>query len=222
MTHDTAPAVQMLGLTRREFGWFRTGSRTAFVSVCEPSIASDGCVTLILAPLGIESQGSSASLDALELALVSSGHVVIRVEPPGTGNAADNGEEGPEWEWVVRSGIDIATASAARWPGRPLVILGVQLGAAAAVEVADAVESVSSIVAWAPTVNGRKFLRALKIFGAVATDENRRGEQSDQPVATLQVGGYSFGPGLQESIARDQPKRAFVFVGRVDSRDRPR
>jgi alpha-beta hydrolase superfamily lysophospholipase len=202
--HDLEPAVQTLGLTRREFGWFRTNSdsesRTAFVSVREPSIVTDGCVALVLSPIGIESQGSSASLDALELALVSSGHVVIRIDPPGAGSATDDGEEGPEWEWIVQASVDVAKAAVTRWPDRPLVLVGVQLGAAVAVEVAEALGSVSSIVAWAPTVNGKKFLRALKMFGAVASDENPGVAQPDKPVTALQVGGYSFGPRLQEAI----------------------
>jgi pimeloyl-ACP methyl ester carboxylesterase len=212
MTLDNVvgPGLQSLGLHRREFGWFTNGDQTSFVTVREPSSVTDGSVVLFLSPLGIESQGSSASLDALEASLVSSGHVVVRNDPPGTGSAPDSGEGGPEWNSLVRSSVEVAVASARRWPGRPLVLLGVQLGVAIAVEVANVLESagtsnpISSVVAWAPTVNGRKFLRALKMFGAVAKNGGvePEGEQTDRPPATVQVGGHSFGPQLQEDIAR--------------------
>jgi alpha-beta hydrolase superfamily lysophospholipase len=204
------PVTQSLGLHRREFGWFTNGDLTSFVTVREPSSAADGSVVLFLSALGIESQGSSASLDALEASLVSSGHVVVRNDPPGTGSAPDDGERGPEWDSLVRSSIDVAAASALRWPGRPLVLLGVQLGVAIAVEVANVLEStgtknpIASVVAWSPTVNGRKFLRALKMFGAVAKNgpDEPEGAQTERPPTTVHVGGYSFGPQLQEDIAR--------------------
>jgi alpha-beta hydrolase superfamily lysophospholipase len=207
---DAPPASQTLGLHRREFGWFdhTNADQTSFVTVREPLGASDGCIAIVVSPLGIESQGSSASIDALESALVRSGHVTIRFDPPGTGSSPQTGDNGPTWDHIVQTSVRLAEAAAQRWPGRPLVFVGVQLGAPAAVDAANllakSAHPVTSLVAWAPTVNGKKYLRALKMFGAVATEESDGRTTTDRPKAALQVAGYRFGAELQESIGRIQ------------------
>jgi pimeloyl-ACP methyl ester carboxylesterase len=215
---------------RREFGWRTTKDRTVFLMVRNPSsvdLRPDRAVVVIVGALGIESQGSSAALDALEVTLANSGHVTVRFDPPGMGNAPGFAIDGPDWDDVTKSTADVLAAVSQRWPGHHLVVLGVQLGVAAAVEAIHQLPenvSVASLVAWAPAINGRKFLRNLRVFGAVAQGPPRVGGEVDSAEPTpgdtgvLEAGGYAFGPTLQQSlgainlVTQPPPRVGSVFV----------
>jgi pimeloyl-ACP methyl ester carboxylesterase len=214
---------------RREFGWRTTEDRTVFLMVRNPSPVdnpADRAVVVIVGALGIESQGSSAALDALELTLANSGHVTVRFDPPGMGNAPGLAIDGPDWDDVTKSTADVLAAVSQRWPGHRLVVLGVQLGVAAAVEAIDRLPgsiSVASLLAWAPAINGRKFLRNLRMFGAVAQGPPRVGGEVNpfEPAGdtgVLEAGGYAFGSALQRSIGainlvtQPTPRVGSVFV----------
>jgi alpha-beta hydrolase superfamily lysophospholipase len=209
--NTSGPAVWSGGNSvRREFGWRTTEDRTVFVMASDPSdldLRADGCVVVIVGALGIESQGSNAALDAMESTLSNAGHVVVRFDPPGMGNAPGDAIDGPEWEDVTQSTADMLSAASRRWPSRPLVVLGVQLGVAAAVEALDRLPGdveVVSLVAWAPAVSGKKFLRNMRMFGAVANGppgtQNEVNEAAPAEMGSLEAGGYCFGPTLQRSL----------------------
>ena len=193
---------------QRQFGWFVATKKPVFVNAQIPR-AAPGCAVLIMAPIGIESQGSAATLDALSKILCDAGHIAVRFDPPGTGNSAGECPAGPVWEDWIDSTVDVIAATRQCWPERSVVIVSLQLSTAVAL---DAIERanlrglhVSGLVGWAPTVNGKRFLRALKMFGAVALPAG--GEQTDgvptedQP-QSIESGGYAFGTELQESIRR--------------------
>lgn len=207
-------AVAVDATQQREFGWFVDTSSAVFVHARVPRAAMSGCVVLIMGPIGIESQGAAATLNTLSNMLCDSGHVAIEFDPPGTANSVGECPSGPVWEDWIDATVALLSSARSCWPQRPVVVVSLQLSTAvalAAIERSRALgHPTSGLVAWAPTINGKRFLRALKMFGAVslAADNPAKdnGEVTDlggsENPRSIESGGYVFGVDLQEAIER--------------------
>ena len=192
----------------REFGWFVGSTSPVFVSVASPRKAATGHAVLVVAPIGIESQGAAASLDALTRSLCEAGHFVVRFDPPGFGNSIGDCPNGPNWEDWITATVELLRSTREAFPLGALAVVSLQLGTPVAFAAIDRAASIGvttdGLVAWAPTINGKRFIRALKMFGAVAADhpvsETKR-ETAGPETSIIESGGYAFGPDLQHSIA---------------------
>ncbi len=194
---------------RREFGWFVGSTSPVFVSVASPRKPATGHAVLVVAPIGIESQGAAASLDSLTKSLCGAGHSVVRFDPPGFGNSIGDCPNGPSWDDWITATVELLRATREAFPTGAVAVVSLQLGTPVALAAIDRATSTGvstdGLVAWAPTINGKRFIRALKMFGAVAADHPVSQAQHDTAgpeTSIVESGGYAFGQELQHSISR--------------------
>lgn len=191
-----------------EAGWF--GSLESFVVVERPqSSARKASTVLLLGPVGAQAQGLAASLRFARQRLVAQGHTVLQIDPPGTGLAAGDGFVGLDWQHWVAAASELVEAAAAQWPTQRIVLFGTQLGAAVAAELIARPElGIEDLIAWAPTTNGRRFLRAQRLLGVArgerltpATTANKSGVVDASPGGVLEAGGFCYSEALQQAVS---------------------
>jgi hypothetical protein len=144
---------------------------------------SGGDGVLVLPAIGYAYTTSHRTLRRAAERLAAAGHTVLRIDYDGTGDSAgDQWDDGrvAAWERSVAAGVaELRALGCER-----LTILGVQLGAALALRYAAGTAATGPgtaptgpggaperIVAWAPTLQGRRLARELKMFaGEAPTD----------------------------------------------------
>jgi alpha-beta hydrolase superfamily lysophospholipase len=141
------------------FGWHHAPARTA--EVCRGGV-------VLCPPFGWELVRSYRSFRHLAERLSASGFHVLRFDYDGTGESAGaDGDPGRlrAWRGSIGSAIDelrarsgLSTAS----------VFGARLGATLALLVAAERGDVSSVVAWAPALTGRAYLREMRAFRRLA------------------------------------------------------
>jgi pimeloyl-ACP methyl ester carboxylesterase len=171
---------------------------------------------LICPPFGFEYIHSHRSLVHLADKLATAGFVVLRLDYPGTGDSA--GDEGASdlvaaWLGSVGDGLDLLE----RLTGGPATVVGLRLGALLGV-VAASQRPVHGVVAWAPVVSGKRYVRELHALHRVAaTDSSSSG--------FLEAGGFRISDSTAASLTSlDLASAAPDVVGEalvVDRTDQP-
>ncbi len=164
---------------------------------------------VICNPFGHEAIYAHRTLRTIAECAAGLGIPALRFDYGGTGNSAD---VDPSADQVALWSQDVLAAVRAvrRHTGVDEVcVLGVRLGATLAALAASISPEIGSIVALAPIVNGRRYLRELHIIRAAApsgTDADVFGEvppPSYDPArpGALDVNGYSLSAATVESLA---------------------
>jgi pimeloyl-ACP methyl ester carboxylesterase len=173
--------------------YFKSGRQSLFGWLHLPEeSARTGLGVVICKPFGYEAICAHGSIRAFADACASAGATVLRFDYTGTGDSSGtdtNTDAVAQWCDDIRAAMDALrqTGQVAR-----LALLGVRFGALLAGMVADIDPSVESLIAVAPVVSGRRYLRELRAFQATASAEGS--PSADQPrdeSKGLEVTGFS-------------------------------
>jgi pimeloyl-ACP methyl ester carboxylesterase len=151
---------------------------------------------LICGPVGPEAMGVHRTLRALAASLAQAGLPAMRFDYDGTGDAAGDELDPQRLEAWLRSVRDALSAGAQRLGVTRWILVGVRLGAALAAQVAAERDDVEALVAIAPVLVGRGFVRELRAFAMAGAG---RGEAD--PRGLHEVGGCAFDEAAWQSMA---------------------
>ncbi len=138
--------------------------------------------------------------------LAGRGWAVLLLDPFGTGDSAGSFHEA-RWEiWLADAGRG-ADWLAERWPGRPVSLWGLRLGALLACSLAaTAPRRFARLLLWQPVVRGDQFVTQflrLRVAAAMAAGEKESGQDLKARLAEgeiLEVAGYELAPELVAGI----------------------
>lgn len=159
------------------FGWLH-----------RPAAGADVRIALVICnPFGFEEVCAHRGLRQLAIAAAQAGIPTLRFDYAGCGNSADeafDADATAAWVRSVHRAIDgLKLASGAR----EVCLLGVRLGATLAVLAAQARSDVAGLVAIAPVVRGRTYLRELTVLAHTGSG---RSADAPPPVGPLESAGY--------------------------------
>ena len=193
--------------------YFRSGSETLFGWLHQPRAESRSDAGLVICkPFGYEAVCAHWSLRAFADACATRGVTVLRFDYAGTGDSSGADSTADQIaEWC--GDIDAAIETLRRSCGVQRVgLLGVRMGALLASLVAVENDHVDALIAVAPVVSGRRYLRELRAFEAANTSVETglstgiRDVAGDMPAAskdgTLEVAGFSLSAASVERLAR--------------------
>ena len=128
---------------------------------------------VICKPFGYEAICAHGSIRAFADACASAGATVLRFDYTGTGDSSGGDSEADElsqWCDDIRAAMETLrqTCHISR-----IGLLGMRLGASLAALVADDDPLVEDIIAVAPVVSGRRYLRELRAFQATSSSETQ-------------------------------------------------
>ena len=156
---------------------------------CPRSVAASTAVVLVPG-IAHEERTMSGGLVALAEALAHAGLPTLMIDLHGCSQSAGRLEDediGARWEADIRAAVRHARETGAE----RIIVVGVRLGFPLAVE-ALAEEPLAALVAWAPIVSGKRYVRELKVLQRIA-DADEAG--------TIAIGGFSFPRTVLERIA---------------------
>lgn len=169
--------------------------RRALIWEHRPARMNDLAV-VVCPPLGYHATCADRSLRILAEDLAARGHLVVRVEYFGTGNA-EGSWASPDLVAAWRASVD-AALSRATAGGRRACLVGVGFGALVALQCAASVPAATHLVLWDPTVSGRRFARELSLL-AMATSEPQPDASSD---AVISVVGHRYSEATLDAMRR--------------------
>ena len=153
------------------------------------SVAASTAVVLVPG-IAHEERTMSGGLVALAEALADAGLPALLMDLHGCSQSAGRLEDdniGARWEADIRAAVRHARETGAE----RIIVVGVRLGFPLAAE-ALADEPLAALVAWAPIVSGRRYVRELKVLQRIS-DADEAG--------TIAIGGFSFPRTVLERIA---------------------
>jgi pimeloyl-ACP methyl ester carboxylesterase len=173
------------------------GARPLFGWLHRPAPAGPRDLGLVLVPpFGQEAISSHRTLRHLAEAAASAGLPVLRFDLDGTGDSAgDDRDAGllPAWIAAVHAAVE---ALRARTGVARVALFGVRLGAALAALAAADREDVAALVALAPVVAGRAYLRELRLLDAA----RRPVEAEALPEGLEGAAGFALGAELRAAV----------------------
>jgi hypothetical protein len=149
---------------RAQPGWLLADGHPCLRWLHAPAPArASGWGVVLCPPLGFEHQAMYRALRVLAERAAAHGHVVLRVDYPGTGDSAGGDGGAHDWSgWLtaVRAAADVLRAHPAV---RAVAVAGVQMGAAiaaaATVGEGEGPARAEALALVAPATNGRLWLR---------------------------------------------------------------
>jgi pimeloyl-ACP methyl ester carboxylesterase len=154
------------------------------------------CGVLVLPPLGYEDTSSYRPLRHLAEKLATDGHLVLRPDWPGLGDAAGDPLDPdlvPRALSVVVAGLaDLRAQGCSR-----LVVVGVRAGGLLALEaLRRGDEAVDGLVLWGCPASGKRYLREEKAFQQLAAKAfgETPADAGALPTGAREAGGFVYGP----------------------------
>ena len=182
--------------------YFGHSDRPLFGWIHRPPGADEMPVGVVICnPFGYEAVCAHRSLRHFADMAAAAGLPAIRFDYDGVGDSAGSEFDPRRVDAWVASVSQAIAALGSRTGARRFVLLGVRLGAALAAMAAVGRNDVAGIVAIAPVVSGRTFLReALALQGTHAGQADSRGEVVDDDLR--EVLGAPITPETWEAIGR--------------------
>jgi alpha/beta superfamily hydrolase len=192
-------------------GWFGPAGRPSLGWVHRPPAAMTDAAAaatgvLICGPLGPEAMGVHRTLRVLAEGLARAGLPTMRFDYDGTGDAAGDELDPDRLEAWLRTVRDAMATGAVRLGVSRWILVGVRLGAALAARVAAGRDDVDALVAIAPVLSGRAFVRELRAFSMAAAPV-----AEPDPRGLHEVGGWAFDEAAWQSLAA-------IDVGAIEGR----
>jgi pimeloyl-ACP methyl ester carboxylesterase len=132
-------------------GWFHA-----------PSAPARDAVVVMCRPIGYEALCSYHAYTQLAQAFAAAGLAVLRFDWHGTGDS-DGGDTDPERTAAWLASGEAAIAKARELAGtQEVVLFGMRLGATLALQLAQRIGGIHSLVLWAPCASGRQFVREMR------------------------------------------------------------
>jgi len=172
---------------------------------------------VICPPFGFEYVHGHRSLLHLSDRIAADGFAVLRLEYTGTGNSTgDEGTEGLVQAWL--DDIEGALSFGERLTGGPPTVVGLRLGALLAGVTASR-RDVHSLVAWAPVLRGKRFVREIRALHKVSASRQSQDE------GFLQAGGFRASAETAEALSAltfpGSPVRILTQALVIDRTDQP-
>jgi pimeloyl-ACP methyl ester carboxylesterase len=188
--------------------WFGTPAR--FGQLHAAVGESRDCGVVLCNPLGYEALCTHRSYFDLAELLAGAGFSVLRFDYAGSGDSAGSDDE-PDRVPAWLESISLAADELKRHTGvSRLAFFGLRLGATLALTAAASRDDVMAIIAWAPVLKGKAYVRELRAFGLI------KGERS--PGASLEAAGFMLTTQTIEAIgtldvlvSEKTPPRALVL-----------
>jgi alpha-beta hydrolase superfamily lysophospholipase len=155
--------------------WMGSEDRPLMSWLTTPTGGSGSVGVVVVPPFGYELWTSHRTLRTLAERLAAQGCSVVRFDFDGTGDSA-----GDQWDparldtW--RGNLDTAASSLHQLGISSLVLVGLRAGASLALLEGSAV-SADAVVAWAPVVRGKRYVRELQLLGLPVPEDPARPEQ---------------------------------------------
>ncbi len=179
--------------------YFPSRNATLFGWLHRPAGGRQADIGLVICkPFGYDAICAHRSLRAFADAGAAMGIPSLRFDYAGTGDSADID---PDTDQIAQWTADIlAAAEMLRSHCRVerVCLLGLRMGALLAALAAARSERVSALIAIAPVVNGRRYLRELRTFQAAAVKVPAMSQQRGR----LEVTGFSLSAASVESLQR--------------------
>ncbi|GAC1308325.1 MAG: hypothetical protein NVSMB10_14510 [Steroidobacteraceae bacterium] len=167
--------------------YFTSGDESLFAWVHQPVGARRSDLAVVICkPFGYEAICAHASLRAFADAAAQAGATALRFDYSGTGDSTGSDtaiDQMAQWCRDIIAAVDIVRRV---YGARRVCLLGIRLGALLA-SMAAAEIDVDALVAIAPVVNGRRYLRELRAFQAAANTD----PASTAAAGALEVTGFS-------------------------------
>jgi alpha-beta hydrolase superfamily lysophospholipase len=171
------------------FGWLHLPEKTP----------SQPVGLLICNPFGNEAICAHRTLRHLAESACRSGFPVLRFDYDGTGDSAGTDRD-PERLQHWLSSLDQAANELRRLTGvGRLCLLGIRLGAALAASVAASRNDVEGLVAIAPVVSGKAYVRELRLLQKAM--QAKRGESRDSSDRLLEAAGFVLTESTQSELS---------------------
>ncbi len=145
---------------------------------------------LICAPFGHEDLCAYRSLRALAHAAAQAGTATLRFDYPGCGNSPSPGEGTDELHAWVDSIIEAARTLRALSGASQVTVLGVRLGATLATLAATHIAGLNDLIAVAPVVSGRAYLRELKALQMASEAQQASAPNTPDSDSLFESGGF--------------------------------
>ena len=191
--------------------YFESRRNRLFGRLHLPAAAARANLALVICnPFGYEAIYAHRTLRMIAERAAELGIAALRFDYGGTGNSADVDPSADQLALWSQDVLAAVHAVRRRTGADDVCVLGVRLGATVAALAASRSADIGSIVALAPAVNGRAYLRELHIIRAAASsgaDADVFGAApppSYDPArpGALDVNGYSLSAATVESLAR--------------------
>lgn len=168
------------------FGWLHMGAADA----------RRGLGVVVCNPLGFEEVCAHRSLRHFAQALAEAGLPTLRFDHAGCGNSMgeETDADAPgRWLAGVHAAIDTLKAGAGV---QQVVLMGVRMGAALAAQAASERNDIAGLVAIAPVVRGRGYVRELTMLGQSSAAE------SSADVGLLESAGFAMPADAAQALSQ--------------------
>lgn len=146
--------------------FFGPAQRPLFGLLHEPASHSDRTGVVLCNPFGYEAICAHRAYRHLAERLARAGHTALRFDYDGTGDSfGDDTDPGRVRAWI--DSIHAAIGEVQRTGVEQVVLFGVRLGGLLALHAACERHDVSGLILWAPCLNGKAYLRELKVLQRV-------------------------------------------------------
>ena len=200
-----------------EARWFGPSDRPLLGWWTAPVARAPTSGIVIAPPIGYEYWSAHRSLRTLAEKLAGRGHGVLRFDYDGLGDSAGerwDEERLPAWRRSITHAVGEVRALGAQ----QVVLIGLRMGATLALTEAASL-NVDALVAWAPIVSGKRFMKELRMLGLVVPP-------AETPTGlgnTITYAGTIFTPETAAAIAAidldrltDLPAPRVLVVARPD------
>ena len=194
-----APAGECLG-------WFH-----------EASAPSRSVAVVMCRPLGYEALCSYRTYTQLAHSLSAAGFDVLRFDYHGTGDST-GGDLDSDRVGAWLGSVESAVAAARELSGaRDVALFGMRLGATLALEAAQHIGGVASMMLWAPCANGRAFTREMRAAFASHANAALELDGGLEALGTLFTRETLLAlDGLAPATANAPPAKRVLLIGRDD------
>ena len=149
--------------------WIGPADRPLLSWMTTPAGGTGSIGVVIAPPIGYELWSSHRALRTLAERLAGRGCTVVRFDYEGTGDSSGD-QWDPDRMAAWRSDIAVAARSLRDAGVTSLVLVGLRVGATLAL-LEGAVVGADAVVAWAPVVRGRRYVRELQLLGMPVPDD---------------------------------------------------
>ncbi|HEY2780405.1 MAG TPA: alpha/beta fold hydrolase [Steroidobacteraceae bacterium] len=187
--------------------YFKSGRQSLFGWLHQPDESRRSDLGIVVCkPFGYEAICAHGSIRAFADACAGTGATVLRFDYTGTGDSSGSDTDTnavDQWCDDIRAAMDALRRTGVTRFG----LFGIRFGALLAGIVANADPSVQHLIAVAPVVSGRRYLRELRAFQATASLESASNADAGDLQGELEITGFHLSKASVERLGRiDLPR----------------